>query len=89
MQPYNDDAAIITAVLGLAKALNMKVLAEGVENDMQLSFLKKHGCHEVQGYYFSEPLSAAQMKELLKAVPKYQPEVKPARRLGGKPNRAN
>jgi diguanylate cyclase (GGDEF)-like protein/PAS domain S-box-containing protein len=50
-----DDAAITTAIIEMAKALNLEVLAEGVENEAQLSFLRGQKCHEIQGFYFSKP----------------------------------
>jgi EAL domain-containing protein (putative c-di-GMP-specific phosphodiesterase class I) len=53
-----DDAAITTAIIGMAKTLKLKVLAEGVENEAQMSFLRAHGCDEIQGYYLSYPLLA-------------------------------
>jgi len=53
-----DDIAIASAVLGMAKALNLKVIAEGVENKEQMDFLFSRQCDEVQGYYFTKPLPA-------------------------------
>ncbi|MGZ8229871.1 MAG: putative bifunctional diguanylate cyclase/phosphodiesterase [Burkholderiales bacterium] len=53
-----DDAAIAIAVLGMANALQLKVVAEGVETPEQLELLKSWGCHEAQGFYFSKPLPA-------------------------------
>ena len=61
----NDDAAIVTATIAMAHSLNLDVIAEGVETSEQLQFLKQHHCEEVQGYYFSRPLPAAEMTELL------------------------
>jgi EAL domain-containing protein (putative c-di-GMP-specific phosphodiesterase class I) len=49
-------AAITTAINSLAKSLNLKVIAEEVENEAQVSFLREHQCDEIQGYYFSKPL---------------------------------
>jgi EAL domain-containing protein (putative c-di-GMP-specific phosphodiesterase class I) len=43
----------------------MNVIAEGVESLVQADFLKQHGCHEMQGYYFARPLPASQVSELL------------------------
>ncbi len=53
----NDDVAIVEAVLGLGKHFNMKVVAEGVEDEDQLVFLKNQGCDIAQGYFISRPLS--------------------------------
>jgi len=53
-----DDAAITTAIINMAKALNVRVIAEGVENEAQMSFLRAHQCDGIQGYYFSRPLTA-------------------------------
>jgi EAL domain-containing protein (putative c-di-GMP-specific phosphodiesterase class I) len=52
-----DDAAITTAIIAMAKSLHLKVIAEGVENEEQMSFLRKHHCDEIQGHYFSKPLA--------------------------------
>ncbi|MBA3813487.1 MAG: EAL domain-containing protein [Alphaproteobacteria bacterium] len=53
-----DDSAIVVAIIVMAHSLGFKVIAEGVETKEQLTFLSKHGVDEVQGYYFSRPLSA-------------------------------
>jgi diguanylate cyclase (GGDEF)-like protein/PAS domain S-box-containing protein len=60
-----DDAAITAAIISIAKSLNLKVIAEGVEAEGQLEFLRNHQCDEIQGYYFSRPLSADAMAERL------------------------
>jgi EAL domain-containing protein (putative c-di-GMP-specific phosphodiesterase class I) len=62
----SDDAAIIVAIIGMAKALHLTVVAEGVETEQQMSFLRNHDCNEIQGFLFSEPLSASDMTQLLK-----------------------
>lgn len=62
-----DDAAIVTAVISLAKSLNMEIVAEGVELAEQLAFLKSLDCHYYQGYFFSKPLPAAALTALLQA----------------------
>ena len=53
-----DNAAIIEAIVALSTSLGKNVLAEGVEEKEQLEFLRNLGCHEIQGYYYSRPLSA-------------------------------
>lgn len=66
--PYNkDDAAITVAVIEMSKALGYQVLAEGVENEEQLAFLKEKGCAMYQGYIKSKPLPAQEFEALLKA----------------------
>ncbi len=52
----SDDAEIANAIIRLAHALNMRVVAEGVETPEQVAFLKSHGCDEIQGYVFARPL---------------------------------
>lgn len=56
-----DDSAITTAIIRMARALNLEVVAEGVENADQLSFLRDQNCYEVQGYYFSKPIGVEQV----------------------------
>jgi diguanylate cyclase (GGDEF)-like protein len=51
-----DDKAIVGAIISMASSLGLKTIAEGVETQGQLEFLRARGCHEVQGYYFSRPL---------------------------------
>jgi EAL domain-containing protein (putative c-di-GMP-specific phosphodiesterase class I) len=65
----NDDVAIVEAVLGLGKHFNMKVIAEGVEDEEQLQFLKAQGCDIAQGYYISKPMDAQAYREWLDRWP--------------------
>lgn len=59
------NAAITTAIIDMAHSLNVKVIAEGVETAEQYAFLRARGCDEIQGYYFSAPLSAKEVSAML------------------------
>jgi len=63
-----DDAAITTAIISMAKSLNLKVIAEGVENEAQMSFLRALQCDEIQGYYFSKPLAVNEVADKLRGT---------------------
>jgi len=60
-----DDITIVKAILALAKNLKLDVIAEGVELQQQKDFLVENGCANIQGYYFSQPISANEMKSIL------------------------
>lgn len=60
-----DDAALVKAMIAMAHGLGLKVVAEGVETEAQLKFLKAHDCDFVQGFLFSKPLPEAEMSSLL------------------------
>src|SRR5665647_970142 len=57
---------ITAAVVGLGRALNLEVLAEGVETEVQLAHLRQLGCDTAQGYLFSRPVPAAEINDLLR-----------------------
>jgi diguanylate cyclase (GGDEF)-like protein/PAS domain S-box-containing protein len=61
-----DDAAITAAMISMAKSLHLKVIAEGVEDEAQMSFLRAHQCDEIQGYYFSKPLAVDKVADKLR-----------------------
>lgn len=54
----NDDEAVVNAIIGLARSLNMAVVAEGVETAEQVQLLQERGCQELQGYFFAKPAPA-------------------------------
>jgi EAL domain-containing protein (putative c-di-GMP-specific phosphodiesterase class I) len=60
-----NDAAIVQTIIAMGHALELQVVAEGVETAEQLAFLRAHGCDEYQGYYFSRPIPAAEFQVLL------------------------
>jgi len=59
------DTVIVTAVIGMAQGLSLRVIAEGVETREEVEFLRTHHCDEAQGYYFSRPVPSEQFAELL------------------------
>ena len=69
-----ENTAIVRAAIGLARALSIEVIAEGVENVGQLALLKEWGCRYVQGYCYAKPLSVPKATELL-LVGKVDPQI--------------
>ncbi len=62
------DESIVKVMLQLGKTFGLKVLAEGVENDEQLNFLRDNNCDEIQGYYFYKPMPAEDLELILKNI---------------------
>jgi len=58
--------AIVKSIIHMSHSLNLRVIAEGVETENQLEFLRNEKCDEVQGYYFSKPLPAAELSPFLR-----------------------
>jgi EAL domain-containing protein (putative c-di-GMP-specific phosphodiesterase class I) len=56
----------VRAVVAMARGLGLEVVAEGVETEAQLAFLREQGCERVQGYLFSPPLPADAFEKLLR-----------------------
>lgn len=65
IQFSRNDEVIIHAIIAMAKSLDLEVLAEGVETQKQLDFLKGHDCNQIQGFCFSKPLIANEFSKLL------------------------
>ncbi len=61
----HEDRAIVAAIISMAKSLELQTIAEGVETAEQLAYLVDQGCDEAQGYYFSKPLTAADVEPLI------------------------
>jgi diguanylate cyclase len=60
-----DETTIVAAVISMGRSLKLRVVAEGVETQAQMQFLRAHECDEAQGYYFSPPVPPQQFAKLL------------------------
>lgn len=72
-----DDAAITVTIINLAHSLKLKVVAEGVETEGQINFLRFHGCDEIQGFYFAKPLTPDLCADLLRGDKRLAPPQSP------------
>lgn len=70
-----DDEAIVTTIISMAHSLGLNVVAEGVETAEQLSFLRQHGCDEIQGYLLARPLTPDDCLEFLRGRTVRQPDL--------------
>lgn len=68
-----DDTALVTAIIAMASSLQLDVTAEGVETLQQANFLMAHGCHQAQGYYYSEAVPAEAFSELIRSSRTHYP----------------
>ncbi|MFC4776334.1 putative bifunctional diguanylate cyclase/phosphodiesterase [Paenibacillus sp. GCM10023252] len=66
IQQVPGDAEIVAAIIAMAHNLNIQVIAEGVETEEQMEFLRAHQCDEMQGYYWSPPVTSAHMADMLR-----------------------
>jgi diguanylate cyclase (GGDEF)-like protein len=73
-----DDLAIVSAIIGMARDLELKVVAEGVEEEAQLEVLRRKGCDECQGYLFGRPMPATEFGLLLPGEDVTRPALAPA-----------
>jgi diguanylate cyclase (GGDEF)-like protein/PAS domain S-box-containing protein len=69
-----DDAAMVAAIIELARGLRMRVIAEGVETEAQLDYLKRRGCDEVQGHVYARAASGADVEAMLRTGRQVQPQ---------------
>ena len=74
------DAMIATAVIAMGHSLDLRVVAEGVETEEQLDYLRRHRCDEIQGYHFSRPVPAADFEAMLRAGKRLAPAQNPDER---------
>ena len=70
------DRAIVKAIIAMARSLDLRVVAEGVETKEQLSLIREYGCHEYQGYFFSPAVEADAFAKLM---PRVSPQESAAR----------
>jgi diguanylate cyclase (GGDEF)-like protein len=75
----SEDAAITTTVIAMARALGLNVVAEGVETEAQVQFLREHRCDEIQGFWLSPPLEAHRCLALIR---NWSPAARPIAALG-------
>jgi EAL domain-containing protein (putative c-di-GMP-specific phosphodiesterase class I) len=79
-----EDKAITKAIIGMGKALGLKLVAEGVETAAQERFLMAHGCDEIQGYLLSKPVPPEALAELfvdwMADAPSLEPDLEPSKR---------
>ncbi len=78
IESIDGETPVLDAIIALADKLALKVVAEGVENEMQLRYLENHGVSLIQGYYFARPMESAVLSDWLGQRNNPQPEEIPA-----------
>jgi EAL domain-containing protein (putative c-di-GMP-specific phosphodiesterase class I) len=74
--PFSEDgAALVAAIIELARGLRMRVIAEGVENEAQLDYLKRRGCDEVQGHVYARAAPGPDVEVLLRSGQPVRPHA--------------
>jgi EAL domain-containing protein (putative c-di-GMP-specific phosphodiesterase class I) len=73
-----DNAAMVNAIIALARGLRMRVIAEGVETRAQLDYLRVQGCDLVQGYLYSRALPVAEIEQMLLTGGRVEPNAQAA-----------
>jgi len=74
--PFSEDgAALVAAIIELARGLRMRVIAEGVENEAQLDYLKRRGCDEVQGHVYARAAPGPDVEALLRSGQPVRPHA--------------
>lgn len=73
-----NDEALVEAIIAMAKSMDLHIVGEGVENEVQLKFLRERGVQSIQGYFYSPPLSVSDFRKLLQTNagdlnPRFQP----------------
>jgi len=72
MAPDGGDSPLVLAIIGIARSLDLTVVAEGVETPEQHRYLRHHRCDRMQGYLFSRPVPAAQIADMLAAGTRFE-----------------
>ena len=75
IQTSSQDAVIAKVVISMAHGLGLRVVAEGVETEMQCEFMRRHVCDEIQGYFFARPMPAAELGVLLREDRRLPPHL--------------
>ena len=68
LQENEKDRAITLTIINLARNLGLRVIAEGVETEPQMDFLRRNGCDEIQGYYFYRPMPPDELEHIIRAL---------------------